>query len=322
MNENVEQVKQEKQEKPVAKKKMKLPKDLKSIKSLVTSKVALIVVAVIVALFIITFPHTKTSKVNAELTGVFAVQKERYVLHRRTSFTTEFTCVPTAVVKSQSIHYKLNGDIKSISTENCDGSSGFTKYNSNGTIKSTETTAFVGGNLSVTVTENNSLGQLETRTVRNGGTVTTTVNEYHPNNVLKSNVVTIETFGEKTGETIKTFDDKSKQLTETFQNWTNGELVVDVDVEFTDGDVSAITYVDEDDDVEAEITCTATKCTLDKLTGSFYTVTYNTASDDYDLLVSGEAASVKVFFVPITENNIPGVIASIEADAQAIKDAQ
>lgn len=328
MSEELNQVEEVEATKKVKKpkKKIKLPKidmgKMKDVKSIVTSKTFYMVVIIIVALYVIFFPHTKTTRVNAELTGVFVTQKERYFLHSKVEFETNYVCVPTTVIKSQNISYRLNGDIKAVTVINCDGTSGVINYNSNGSISKSVTTSFVGGSIRVNTQDYTKDGQLTNQKVELSGTVTETVVTYHDTKAQEERVVTTSVFGEKTGETITAYDDKGIMTSDSSKTWFNGTLTFEKSEEYTNGVLSKITYNDADDSITATITCTATGCTLDSLDAPTFSVDYNNTAMDYDFLVDGEASSVKVVFTPINQFNIASVIAEIEGKAQVIIAAQ
>lgn len=294
----------------------------KNIKNVVTSKVFLLVVAFVVILYIIFFPHTNTTKVNAELTGVFVTQKERYFLHSRVEFDTEYVCIPGTIIKSQTINYQLDGDIKTTSTVNCDGTYEIIQYNENGTIKSNESINFVGANIRINNQEYNYQGLLESQVIEQNGTITETLNTYYPSNVLKQSSIVTKLFGLKNTEVISNFDDKAQITDQSTKSWLNGVLQTDMKTEYTDGIANAITYLITENNLEASIACDVIGCILTNLTSDNYTVEYNTDDLDYDLLVYGESSSVKVVFTPINEFNVTNVLAQIEASAQVIIDAQ
>lgn len=292
------------------------------VKEVMKSKLFVIIVSVVVVLFIVVFPHTKTTTVHGELSGIFVTQKERYLLHTRVSFESEFVCAATTTVKSQTIKYGLNGDIKSTNTTNCDGTYFNIDYNTNGTMKAVESISFAAGNISTSKQIYNKLGSLESQTTDVAGTLTETTNVYYETNGIQSSTVVTSVFGLKTSETVASFDEESVMTEQTTKTWKNTVLETDLKTEFEDGIVTDITYSDFENGLEAEITCSITGCILDNLDADKYSVQYSISTLDYDMLVDGETSSVKVTFTPINMFNVATVLSEIEGKAQVILDAQ
>lgn len=352
MSEEVNEMKDVEKAKPKKKKKEAREWNAPSIKdarTFVTSKTFLIIIGVLIVLFVVVFPHTKTTKVNAEFTGVFAVQKEHYVLHNLSEFETNYVCVTGQVVKSNTVNYKLNGDIKAIEVVNCDGTYTITKFNSNGTTMYFEALSFVAGDIQTTKMEYTKDGLLDTSVVTLSGTETSIVNTYYENKVQESSNTTVTTFGVKTGETNRTYDTKGQMTLQKIEQWvdsvktyeqikeytdgvmTNQSLLqwedsiktFDETYQYEDGLVSSIFYFDKDDNVTATISCDDTGvCILESLVGEAYEVEYNDVTLDYDLDVDGEATTSKIVFPALFTWNIPTVIENIENQVDAIIAAQ
>ncbi len=292
------------------------------IRNLMKTKMFLIIVAAVVVLYIVLFPHTKTTKVNAEISGIFITQQERYLLHTRVEFETSYACLQGTTVKSQTINYRLNGDIKSISISNCDGTYENTQYNKNGTIKSLDSIIFVGGDIRIDKQEYNEHGSLESQITELSGTIDKYIYKYYDSNIMKESNVTRKVFGLKTNENILMFDENSQIIKSTIKNWENRVLITDVKTEYTKGIVSDIDYVDEKNNLTLDITCDETGCILNVLVAENYIVQYNLEDQDYDMFVDGEEDSVKVYFTPINEFNIESVLNQIENKAQDILENQ
>ena len=125
------------------------------IKKAITNRKVWIPAVAVLVLFVVFYPHTNTTKVNSDFTGVYTVQKERYFLHNLAEFSVENVCTSGTVIKQTTTNYRLNGDIKSVEVTNCDGTYGVTKYNSNGTRKLIENTIFIGTSIQFSKIEYN-----------------------------------------------------------------------------------------------------------------------------------------------------------------------
>lgn len=288
--------------------------------SIIKSKIFMIVVVIVIATYIGVFPHTKTTKVNAELTGVFIIQKERYLLHQRVSFETEFICMAGTTVQSQTIYYRLNGDIKSTNTNNCDGTYEEILYNSNGTRKYNESTMFVGVSITTTVLEYNSFGLLESQVVTFDGGVTTITNEYSDSNFLENTRTTTEWLGEKSSDTTRIYNDQLQVTERIVKQWDRGIYEVNYSTiyEYEEGIVNNIIYVDSVNNVNVNIICDINECILNNLQAVNYNVQYNNTTFDYDITLADITESEKIFFTRITAINMINVIAEIDIIAQAM----
>jgi hypothetical protein len=285
------------------------------------SKVFIIFVVFGVMLFVTLFPHTKTTKVHSDLTGVSVIQKEQYFFHTRVGFETIYLCMSDVGTKSQSIAYRLNGDIKSKEISYCDGTNESTRYNFNGTKRSYELVSFVAGNIQMYSEQYNTFGLLTTQINELDGVTSTTSITYNDSNIKTEMTVTRESLEVKTYEKVTTYDD-GVISENTIGNWENGVATIFIKNVYTDGALTGVSYFDEVKNLNARVTCDQTRCILVKLTADKFTVLYNDEEFNYDLFVEGEIGAVKVNFTPILTTNIPEVLTEIEGIVQVILNAQ
>ena len=293
------------------------------IKRVVKTKVFIILVVFVVMSFVVLFPHTKTTKINSELTGVFVTQKENYLFHTRVGFQTEYLCMSDAGTKSFAITYGLNGDIKSKSTSYCDGTSEAVTYNMNGTKRSLESVSFVGDNIRYYAEQFDKYGLLLSQTTELNGITTSTLQSFDDSNILLESSIITTDLEMKIYEKTSTFDIKGRTTESTIGTWENGLPNITIKNVYTEGIISGITYIDEPNNMNAQITCIDdTGCILVKLTADQFTVQFNTTEFNYDLFVDGETGSSKIFFTQLQTSNIPDVLNEIEGKVQAILNAQ
>lgn len=294
---------------------------LSKLKSIFTKRV-IIILATLVALFIIFYPHTKKTEVNAELSGVFVAQEERYILHQRVELETNYICLQGQRNQSTSIHYSLLGSIKKIVFENCDGTTFQLSYNSDGTLKYQKVTSLSNNIIRTEISEYTKMGQLLKTDSDYNGINTITELEYTNNERTKTSEITT-TYGEKTNEFVETYDEKGLPLLKTSTTWIHGDIDIETTTTYKEGEVTNVEYTNETDDIEATIVCADDSCTLNNLTGPFYTVVYNLTTLKYDLDVDGETTTTSNFlFQQITEQNYLIIFEYIEEQAQMIKDIQ
>lgn len=293
---------------------------LSKVKSIFTKRVV-IVLATVLALFIIFYPHTERTKVNAELTGVFVVQKERYILHQRVELETNFICISGQTVKSTSVHYSLLGPITKTVTENCNGTSSQASYNSDGTLQYQKTTTFVNNLISTTIGEYTKTGQLLKTYTDFDGTYNLQEQEY-TNNKLTKITGSTSVYGDKTDEFIYTYDEDGVRTLNKTTSWKNGDIDTDISTTYKEGKATNVEYTNASDEIEATIVCNDDFCTLNTLTGPFYSVVYNLSTLKYDLDVVGETATSNILFQQITADNYLTIFNYIESRAQILKDAQ
>lgn len=290
-----------------------------SIKKLIFNKRFLIVLGAIILIYAVLFPHTTTTRVNSDFTGVYTTQKETYFLHSLSSFTVENVCTPTTVVKSTTTSYRLNGNIKAIETTNCNGTYANVYYNSNGSRDKTNGITFVGTSIQTNSQDFNSNGLLTENRTEINGVVTLTLNEYYNGVDLKTVVQTVTSYGEKTAESIKNYDKDGNMTSSDIKAWNNdGDLIGEASESYTDGNIAGITYSDEELNFNATVTCDSSGCVVSSFSGDGFTVTYNTTTSSYELLIQGESNPRNLGVGFINEFNYGSVLEDIDEDAKAV----
>lgn len=188
-------------------------------KKIVTNKYLWIVVATIVVLAIIFFPHTNKTKVNGELTGVYTTVEERYFLHSMVELKTTNVCTAGVTDRVVEISYKLNGDIKEISTEYCDGSAETTIYYDGRYIIEEHQLNFLGNDIQTIVSEYNKVGLVTYVETFLRGVSSTTTYEY---------------------------DNKNEPLSMSLETRKYDEVISKQEDEYIDGVLSESTYSEYD----------------------------------------------------------------------------
>lgn len=167
-------------------------------KKILTNRILWIVIASIVVLLVIFYPHTKRTKVNGELTGYFVTIEERYLLHNIVELKKTNVCVDTADERVRQTDYKLNGDIKRIFIEYCDGSTSETRYSDNRYITSIEEFNLNGTSLTSSNRIFNEYGLITTYEEINGSNLVLREYKYDANQEMQQLNTTIKVFDQTT----------------------------------------------------------------------------------------------------------------------------
>lgn len=205
-------------------------------KKILTNRILWIVVASIVVLAVVFYPHTKRTKVNGELTGFFVTVEERYLLHNRVELTKTTVCIDSVVERVRETNYRLNGDIKRTFVEYCDGSTSETTYSDNRYIQSIDEVSFSGYTLTSRTRTYNDFGLITHDEQTDEGTVLLYEYEYDSNNKLQKFNYTLRMLDRITYTKEDTYIDGELVISE-INEFENNMLVAEELQEYEDGEM-------------------------------------------------------------------------------------
>ena len=276
------------------------------------NKIVLIVVAVVVALYIVAFPHTKTTTVEGQLAGIYVTTKEHYLFHSLTSIETTNVCNGTVTVRTNTVKYFMNGDVKAVITENCNTSGSELYYNKNGTIKESLVTTLVGNNYQTVETSYTEYGQVIERVTTLSTGVVTTVNSYDENNVLSKEVVTTYNLGQKIEEEITNYDN-GDVVSGTYTEYENGDVTnhYTMTMDGTDS-VFVIEYTELNEEIN--ITCDDSNvCHLDEYDAPTFNIAFDDTTSTY-ILTKKADDTTQTIVLPVINTW------SLDSDLEDVKD--
>lgn len=263
-------------------------------KNLLKSKLFIGAVVAVVVLFIVFLPHTKTTKVNSDLTGVYVVERDRYLLHRVVESSVTQVCTGVSPTKETITEFYFNGSIKAITTIACDGSVAVVEYYSDGATKATYNTTNMGNFFNTGEAKYNKYGQMVERVTTSNG---------------------FDTFEEWTYN-------KEYELTDKFTTNTNkGIKTLERTDYYVDGNLDRYDYNNIEDDVVAAVTCDDTGCKIATIETPDYKVTYNIDDDDYDLQLTGDSATQKIVVNNVSGLNVQTVLEDVDTKVEAVQEA-
>lgn len=287
-------------------------------KKILASKILWIVVASIVVLLVVFFPHTKRTKVSGELTGYFVTVEERYLLHNRVELNTTNVCVDTITVRVHQIDYKLNGDIKRIFYEYCDGSTKETEYADNRYIKSIEEVSFSGSALNTRTMRYNDLGLITYDEQINFGTVILRETEYDINNKIHEFNITTRQLERITYTRLEMYDDgvlvssetnefeNNVLVTATYQEYEDFEMVLQTVKTYEDGvemssfakvegqTITTISYSSAENNESFTAICEDGDCIVDSFSNDLFEIEYFSSEDRFEMFIIEESVSIPV----------------------------
>jgi len=307
-------------------------------KKILTSRVLWIVVASIVLLAVIFYPHTKRTKVNGELTGFFVTIEERYILHNKVELTKTTVCVDTVTERVRQTDYKLNGDIKRIFIEFCDGSTSETKYSDNRYIQSIDEVSFSGYTLSSRTRTYNDFGLITYDKQTDEGTVLLYEYEYDTNNKLQNFSYTLSLLnritytkqdsyvdGELLSSEINTFEN-NLLVTEEYQKYDDGVMVLQKVNTYEDDikiasytkvkgqTITTISYTFTEDNGSFAAVCDNGVCTVDSYNTDLFEIEYLADEDRFVMNVKEDGTQIPAnysSFIFTSNQNFPNFIESL-----------
>lgn len=261
------------------------------IMGLLKTKKIIIGIAVAIALLVVTFPHTVKTKAISELAGNYTVSYEKYFLHRMVETKTENVCLPGTTVRTRIVSYGLDGDIDMIHIENCDSTSKTVNYAKSGYLKKIENVTFNGDNIRTNVEDYDKNGQIETSTTTVAGNETIITYEYNDDNQLSTMTRIYNVLGLETSKIVS---------------------------KYTKGDLTTYSYTDSIKNISAELTCKSDgTCELSSFSAVDFDITFNTASNEYDVTANGKTQSTLI--TSVDETSLIGLILQSETIAEGLK---
>ncbi len=258
--------------------------------TIIKSKLVIGILAGIIILFAIFFPHTVKTKAISELAGNYTVSYERYVLHQMVETKTENVCLPGTVIRTRIVKYGLDGEINSIHIENCDATQKTVTYQKGGLLKEITQITFVGDAIRTNVMEYNKNGLPVLTTTSLSGTVTTVEGEYDEDHMMIKQTTKVTFIGEVILETVETYKD---------------------------GDIEEIEYSNPVTGEEITLTCLPNgNCDIDSFSSPDYDVSMNTTSGFYE--VDANSKTQQIAYTQITTWNYMAFLTDAASAAEVL----